>query len=148
MRQIRLTAVVSATTYRLWTGYVSAWQPVWDTAFTADCRVDCVDLFDILANVTLPEGTRDSELSSDRVSWVLDQANVPAADRTISTGQTTLPALTVTAGSEPSCLSHLQDVGDSELGAFFAGPDGNAVFFDRHRVLKSPYSTSQATFGF
>lgn len=147
MKKIRLSATVGATTYRLFTGYVTSWQPLWDTAFTADVRVDCVDAFDILAAVTLPAGTEASELSSARITWALTAAGIPAADQSVSTGQSTMQALTVTAGSEPSALSHCLDVADSELGAFFIAGDGKATFFDRHRLLKSPYSASQATFG-
>lgn len=147
MRKIRLSVTVSATTYRLYTGYVTAWQQLWDTAFTADCRVDAIDIFDLLAVATLPVGTRASELSSARVTWALDQAGIPTADQAVTAGQSNVQALTVTSGSEPSALSHILDVADSELGAFFAGGDGRATFFDRHTTLKSPYTTSQATFG-
>lgn len=147
MRKIRFGITVGATTYYLYTGYVETFQPVWDSAFTAACRIDCIDGFDIVANAVLTAGTRGSELTGARIGWALDAVGWPAADRDIDTGQTLLPAFTVTAGSEPSALSHLMDVADSELGAVFIKADGRAAFFDRHRTLKSPYTTSQATFG-
>lgn len=147
MKKARLSVTVGVTTYRLFTGYITAWQPLWESAFTADVQIECVDMFDILAAAILPAGTEASELSSARVTWALTQAGIPSADQNVSTGQTTVAALTVTAGSEPTALSHILDVTDSELGAFFIAGDGKATFFDRHKTLKSPYTTSQATFG-
>jgi hypothetical protein len=147
MRRIRMGITVGATTYYLYNGYVETFQPVWDSAFTAACRIDCIDGFDIVANAVLAAGTRGSELTGARVGWALDAVGWPASDRDIDTGQTTLPSFTVTAGSEPSALSHLLDVADSELGAVFIKADGKAAFFDRHRTLKTPFTTSQATFG-
>lgn len=147
MRKVRLSALVGATTYYLFTGYVTGWAPVWESAFTADCRVDAVDGFDIAAGALISATTRTSELSGARVGWVLDTISWPAADRDLDTGQSTITALTVTAGDEPQALSHLLDVGDSELGAVFVKGNGYFAFFDRHRVLKSPYTTSLATFG-
>lgn len=147
MRKIRLSITVGATTYRLFTGYVTGWAPVWDSAFTADTRVDCVDGFDIAASAVLAATTRTAELSGARVEWVLDQIGWPAADRDLDSGQSTIVELIVVAGSEPQALSHLLDVDDSELGAVFVKGDGTFAFFDRHRVLKSPYTTVQTTFG-
>lgn len=147
MRRVRYGIIVGATTYYLYTGFLTALAPVWETAFTASVRLDATDGFDIAANAVLTAGTRGSELSGARVGWALDAIGWPAAARDIDTGQTTLPAVTVTAGSEPSALSHLLDVADSERGAFFIKGDGDAAFFDRHRVLKSPYTTAQAVFG-
>lgn len=147
MKKARLSVTVGVTTYRLYTGYITAWRPLWESAFTADVEIECVDVFDLLAVALAPAGTRASELSSARVSWALTQAGLAAGDQDIATGQTTVPAITITAGSEPSVLSHILDVTDSELGAFFTAGDGKATFFDRHKTLKSPYTTSQATFG-
>jgi len=147
MRRVRYGITVGATTYYLYTGFLTALAPMWETAFTSFVRLDATDGFDIAANAVLAAGTRGSELSGARVGWALDQIGWPAATRDIDTGQTILPALTVTAGSEPAALSHLLDVADSERGAFFVKGNGDAAWFDRHRTLKSPYTTAEAVFG-
>ena len=76
----------------------------------------------------------------DELGWP-DDGN----HRDIDTGQTTLQATGALADFK--ALSHLQTVQKSELGYIFIGGDGKVVFHDRHARLKSPFTTSQATFG-
>lgn len=86
-----------------------------------------------------------SDTGGTRIGKVLDKAKWPTADRTLDTGNTTLQSAGDLEGQ--MVLEHIQKVAESELGAFYITKDGKARFRERHAILKSPYTVSQATFG-
>jgi len=84
--------------------------------------------------------TYPAQLSSARVTQILDAIGWLAADRTIETGVSTLQP---TAYDKADALSMLQEIELSENGRLFVGKDGLLRFDNRH----SPYlSTSAFTF--
>lgn len=81
-----------------------------------------------------------------RVTRFLDAINWPASLRSIDTGISTLSASRWSTGE--TALSVLQNLADTEYGAFFAAPDGKLTWHSRHRrYLNTRATTSQATFG-
>lgn len=84
--------------------------------------------------------TYPAQLSSARVTQMLNAAAWPAADRTIETG---VSVLQPTAYDKADALSALQAIETTENGRLFIGKDGLLRFDNRH----SPYlSTSAFTF--
>lgn len=89
------------------------------------------DGFVYLNNQTLGSATATTQLSGARINAILDDPYVawPSADRSIATGVTTL-GTNVVADGQPA-LDYLQAVEQAELGLFFIGKTGNAVFRQR-----------------
>lgn len=127
MRHARLQAVIGATTYPLFRGFVDAWPPLW-TGFESWVTVRLVDGFAWLA---LQDADLDmaEQLSSARITDILDLAGWPAGLRDIGTG-----VITVTASEQNSAnlLRTLQDTADAEDGDLYCAPDGKITFRSRH----------------
>lgn len=101
------------------------------------------DLF-ILANSFLSAFTATEELSSARVTAILDKTEVdwPAGTRDITTGTTTLGAYTVTEGT--NALDYLRQVDAAERGRLYVrASDGDLVFEPR---LGNTFSNPGVTF--
>jgi len=104
----------------------------WNLTYTPDgdavASFDASDGFVYLNNQTLGAGTATAQLAGARINAILDDPLVqwPAGERSIDTGTTTLGANVVEDGQ--NVLSYLQQVEQSELGLFFIGKDGKAVF--------------------
>ena len=101
------------------------------------------DLF-ILANSFLSAFTATEELSSARVTAILDKTEVdwPAGARDITTGTTTLGAYTVTEGT--NALDYLRQVDAAERGRLYVrASDGDLVFEPR---LGNTFSNPGVTF--
>lgn len=144
MRKIRISAVYSATTYRLFTGFIEGWPPDWPLDGTATVTLRCVDGFKILnlnkLSVTLPQ-----EYSGWATATLLSAAGWPAADTSAANGQTLVLGATL---SGTAALQRLQDIVDAENGLAFIRGDGVLVFQNRHNRLTAAASTSsQGTFG-
>jgi hypothetical protein len=89
------------------------------------------DGFVYLNNQTLGAGTATEQPSGARINAILDDAFVqwPATERSIATGETIVGANVVSDGQ--NVLSYLQQIELGELGLFFIGKDGKAVFKQR-----------------
>lgn len=101
------------------------------------------DLF-ILANSFLGAFTATEELSSARVTAILDKTEVdwPAGARDIGTGTTTLGAYSVTEGT--NALDYLRQVDAAERGRLYVrATDGDLVFEPR---LGNTFSNPGVTF--
>lgn len=148
IRRVRLTAVHSAVTYYPWAGYIETWPPIWETFGSSEVRVQLLDAMESLARLDLV-ATYSQEASGTRIANVLNSVGFPSGDRVLDAGQSTVIAKTFVATDEKSALEHIRDVVTTEgpTAAFFIDGQGRAVFHDRHKRLKSPYTTSQATFG-
>jgi len=85
----------------------------------------------------------DSDTSGTRTGRILDAAGWPASDRNIDAGQ----AILQSADLGDTALSNLQSIEQTEQGALFVSAAGLVRFIGRDSLLKSPYTTSQGTFG-
>lgn len=163
-KKIRVSAVYDSTTYRLFTGYITAYpESFGGQGVDATVRVQAVDLFKLFnlntigsrgwlignsARSLLGESTNlgyedEQELSSARITRLLDAFGIPTADRDISTG-----SLEVQAGmaTTTNLLTAFKQVEEAEQGQFFMGADGDAVFRDRNYKRTQQFN-SNATFG-
>lgn len=145
MRRIRVTAVFSAVTYRVFSGYVERWPITWSGPDYSRVTVTASDGFLPLQQAALVV-SRSAEMSGTRVGAVLDAVGWPTADRVIDTGASTIQASTFVATDNQTALQHIQAVVMAENGLFFIDGQGRAVFQDRHRRLTTPYTTSNITF--
>lgn len=107
----------------------------WGLSYTPDgdaiAGFTASDGFVYLNNQTLAASTATAQLSGARIEAVLDNEFVqwPTADRDIDPGITTLGADVIP--DNQNVLGYLQTIELSELGLFFIGKDGSAVFRDR-----------------
>lgn len=83
------------------------------------------------------------DTSGERIGRLLDLYGWPAGERTIDNGQSLVQDANIKG---KTLLAALQDVERAEHGFLFVAPDGKVTFHDRHKILKPPYTTSQATF--
>lgn len=210
MKKVRVSAVWSATTYRLFTGFIESWPQDWPgnkdgvveitaadgfkalglaklsgivatitgaadngaglirltakahgavtgavlvvagvtgtTEANASWTVTVIDVdtLDLQGSTFTNEytgggtaSTYPAQLSSARLTQILDAAAWPAADRSIETGVSNLQP---TAYSKQDALSMLQAVETSENGRLFIDGAGVLQFDNRH----SPYLTTSA----
>ena len=147
MRRIRFTTIFNGAVGGMFSGYIENWPPQRNGPLDSAVTVSCVDRLSALEAVDLnlvygaqQSGARVNQVLTD-IGWSSseDPAVVdPGVSKIDNTDFTTSPA---------SALSHLLDVADSEAGIIFCDGAGVLRFFDRQRRQKSPYLTSQGTFG-
>jgi hypothetical protein len=107
------------------------------------CTIVGVDDLSSFAKTTLLAFTPPQELTSDRVTRILDRPEVAysTATRNISTGVATLGTFAYADGD--SVAAALQQVAESEDGRFFIARNGNATFQPR---IEFTFATAVATF--
>lgn len=144
---VRAQATIGGVTYPLFQHFVARWPRtlrvvnVW-----TERSVDGVDGFEWLGNAGLNSASYSTEASGTRVANVLNTVGWSSALRTIGAGNATLDPSTFTATDGTKALQHLQDVASSENGLFFVDAGGKMRFVQRHDLIVSPYTVSQATF--
>jgi hypothetical protein len=139
VRQTRLRVDLLGSVYDLFRGDVFDWPQEWQGPVNR-VPLEAGDAFDALAAAQITMD-RPQELSSVRVSAILDEMSWPAGMRSIQTGAALLAAHTY-AGA--SALSALQEIALSEAGVLFVSPTGVVTFHNRHQRLAS--NSVQATF--
>ncbi len=140
-RKIRWRVPSPATD--LFTGYTENSPLTWlQRGALVDTRA--FDALGALATWTVT-GSYPAELTSARITKILNAVGWPTADRTLDTGLETVAAATL---DNESALAHLQLMEESENGMLFADGSGKIVFHNRdHRTTASRSTASQATFG-
>jgi hypothetical protein len=126
-RQVR----ISSNDIIQYVGSVDDWNLDYSTDGDATATFVTSDGFNLLNNQTLPASTATAQFSGERVNAILSDPNVewPLALRNIDTGSAYLGADLI--ASDTNVLGYLQLVEQTELGRFFIGKSGNAVFQDR-----------------
>lgn len=134
LRKIRIFADFNGVRYPLFYGFIQSYT----THFAigqediSSVTLQCVDGFRLLNNLvfTTLTGTAAGDLSSTRITQLLDFAGWPTSARIIDTGSSTLQVDPGTANR--NMLDAIQLVADkSEFGTFFIDSDGQAVFQSR-----------------
>jgi len=165
LKPIKITATYDSVDYPVFFGFLDM-IPVSFPALGADSVVQlaCVDAFKILNSQTLSSAgwrlgrngfselgettllgyTDTQELSSARVTRLLNQVQFPSALRDIQTGTNQV----LSQSSETSdILTLLRACETAENAQFFIGKDGKAVFRNRnYRLSNSKATTVQAIF--
>jgi hypothetical protein len=110
----------------------------WDIQYTLDAdstaSVVISDGFSDLGRTILTETVTTSQLSSDRLTTILDRADVgfPSAKRDIATGVTTLQADTIADGTDVATYTQL--ISRTEGGRVFIAADGDLTFRNRYET--------------
>ena len=163
-RQVKISGAYDGTTTVLFRGFIQSYpESFGGQGADSSVRINCVDAFKIFNLNTigargwklgsagfsnLGQSTRlgyvdQQELSSARISRLLDAFGWSSTDRQISTGD-----LQVQAGQsvDTNLLTAMKDVETAEQGQFYISSDGKATFRDRN-FKRTQQFTSQATFG-
>ena len=154
-RQIRISSAGEVQFF----GVIDDWNLTYEPNGDSLAGAACSDATSIFANQFLPARTNTVQQSGERVAEILSlpEVNWPAGQREIQTGQMTLGADTITAGSD--ALTYLRLIEASEPGSFFISKSGNAVFKDRITAATSggvtfaddgsgiPYSNLKVEYG-
>ena len=118
----------------IYTGLVVDWNLDYDISNQDMMYAQCADAFTVLANQSLEAFTPSAELSSVRVSTVLDRPEIAyQGARNIGTGSSTLGAYAVTENT--NVLNYLQLVTKSEQGYIYIAADGTLTYKGRSEVL-------------
>jgi hypothetical protein len=164
LKRIRISAIYSSTTYRIFEGYLSS-IPVVFTAGGADSIVKFTasDAFKIFQSSQLDGvgwrlgstgftelgiSTRlsyedEQELSSERVSRILNTIGYPTNRRDILTGTYEV----ISQANTTNVLSALKECAQAENGQLFIGKDGSLVFRNReYRLSNTKAINVQGTF--
>lgn len=145
MRPIRLTAVMGAAEFRLFTGYVDTWGPSYIPPFYGESQVVASDYLKVLGKndraaqaVTLGAG----EFGGERIARVLTDSGY-TGPRDLSRGDVTMVGTTL----EGDALTEIQAAAQAEAGDVYADGDGTIVFRTRMDGIKQPaQAVSQGTF--
>jgi hypothetical protein len=142
MRKVQITATYGATTYPLFSGYITGYNTatpknVGEVVYTT---ITAIDGMRLLSNalVTTITGAVAGEDTGTRIGRILDQVGWPTSLRSIQTGNTTCQA---DPGSQRSALTAIQTVQTTEYGAFYIDPNGIATFKNRSYCTSSPANT-------
>jgi hypothetical protein len=125
---------------RVFTGFIDDWDLTYDVSGKSYASVSAVDGFLRLSAAELDGFTATSQLSSDRITTVLNKPEVawPIASRSIATGLTTLQADVVPENT--NALQYLQLVETTENGQLFMNKSGAVTF--KNRVTIPPLTST------
>lgn len=137
LRKLRISATVTATgaSYYLFSGYTSNYKYTFPTGQELGyVDIVCQDAFRLfnMAGVTDVTGSNAGDYTGQRIGQILNTVSWPNSMRQIETGLTTCID---DPSTSRSVLSALQTVENSEYGAFFIDPEGDAVFYDRDTTI-------------
>lgn len=125
---------------RVFTGFIDDWDLTYDISGKSYASVSAVDGFLRLSAAELDSFTTTSQLSSARITAILNRPEVawPIANRNIATGLTTLQADVVPENA--NALQYLQLVETTENGQLFIDRSGLVTF--KNRVTIPPLTTT------
>jgi hypothetical protein len=125
---------------RVFTGFIDDWDLTYDLSGKSFASVSAIDGFLRLSAAELDSFTATSQLSSDRVTAILNRPEVawPIGNRSIETGLTTLQADLVPENA--NVLQYLQLVETTENGRLFVDRSGAVTF--KNRVTIPPLTTT------
>jgi hypothetical protein len=130
----RSPITILANNVPIYTGLVVDWNLDYDLANQDRMYAQCSDSFTVLANQSMAAFTPSSQLSSARVSVVLDRPEINySGPRAIGTGSSNLGAYAIAENT--NVLNYLQLTTKSEQGYLYMASDGTLTFKGRSEVL-------------
>jgi hypothetical protein len=126
-RQVRIFANADDR-YQIFAGWVQSWDWRYEPGQPyADVVLDCTDSFRLfnLADIDSIPGATAGDLTSTRVTQILDAVDWPPQLRNIGTGTLTVQAA---AADSKTVLALLQQCETAELGALFVDEQGRLTF--------------------
>jgi hypothetical protein len=141
-RAVRISRVLSGTTYELFNGFIDDILP--DPAKSKqEATILCVDGLDQLKRAKISTPLVEDQYSggsSGLITLALNAAGWDAAKRTISSNQ--IDEYSAIYVEQQPALAFIGDLEDTEFGFFYIGHDGYAHWEDRHVRLKDDRCTS------
>jgi len=127
----RKPIVIETNGERIFTGFIDDWDLTYDVSGKSFANVSAIDGFLRLSAAELDTFTNTVELSSDRITTILNRSEVawPVANRNLDTGLTTLQADVVAENT--NALQYLQLVESTENGKLFIDRSGQVTFKNR-----------------
>lgn len=141
MRRIRISYSYSSILYPIFSGFIESWPQTWAGNNVGFVTITASDGLKVLGLKSI-DNSYPAERSDQRIGRVLDDAGWSTADRSLSTGISSLTSATL---ANTNALAHAQQVELTENGRFFISASGGAFFQDRHTPFNSTASLS--TFG-
>ena len=142
MRKVQITATYGATTYPIFSGFITSYQTTTpknatDVVYTT---ITAVDAFRLAQNaqISTVAGTPAGQLSGARINALLDAISWPASMRNVDAGLTTMQA---DPGTARTSLAAMQTVETSEYGALYVNAAGSFFFQDRSVTAGSTGAT-------
>jgi hypothetical protein len=130
----RSPIIILANGIPIFNGVVVDWNLDYDISNQDMMYAVCSDSFTVLANQSLAAFTPSAELSSARVSTVLNRPEINyQGARSIGTGSSNLGAYAVAENT--NVLNYLQLITKSEQGYLYMAADGTLTFKGRTDVL-------------
>ena len=118
----------------IYSGLVVDWNLDYDISNQDKMYANCSDVFTVLANQAMEAFTPSEQLSSARVSAVLNRPEIQyQGARDIGTGSSTLGAFAVAENT--NVLNYLQLVTKSEQGYIYIAANGTLTYKGRSEVL-------------
>ena len=140
-KPIRISAVYNSTTYRLFEGFIEQFpQQFVASGAQSITTVTALDAF-ALFKLARHTDNESQELSSVRVTNILNDIGWSASKRDISTGVLNVQAVT----DDNDALTALRLTAQSEGGEIFIAKDGDVKFNNRRTLVLN--QTSKGTFG-
>ena len=143
MVKVSITATSLGVVYPLFSGFITNYlttQPNNSTDTLNYTTIQAVDAMRLvqMAQITTVAGSTAGDLTSTRVSQILDQISWPATMRSIETGLSTVQANPNTA---TTALSAAQKCELVEFGAFYVDASGSFIFKNRTTTSTSVSGT-------
>jgi len=148
----RCPVIIKANGTPIYTGLITDWNLDYDMSNKDMMYASCADQFTVLANQTLNAHTTTQELTSTRISTVLDYAEILYQGATsIGTGSSILGGTAASASfsiaQDTELLNYLQLVTTSEQGYLYMSAAGVLTFKGRTSVLNPVASATFNTTG-
>jgi hypothetical protein len=140
MRPIRISAVFSGTSTRLFRGYVDSWGVQFDPILLRSfVSIQATDGFKILSTRNTTVAGVDGDTPGERVADILDDVLWPTGlFREIDASGWSSP-LAASDGASTAGLTALQDVEFAEAGALYLTGKGSLRFLNRKNTYRSGY---------
>ncbi len=125
------------------TGHIEELVPISDPGGMDRVRLNAWGVLGHYNQKDVEVAMQTSRRTDQAIGDILDAAGFPSGDRVLATGQTTM---TRWWQDRAGFLFALRKVEETEGGFIKENRNGDLEFEDRHHRLKSPHTTSQATF--
>ena len=141
LRKLRISAEYNGQDYYLFSGYTTDYVYTYDQAENVSyVDINASDAFRLFAMATISTvtGQAAGQDTGTRTAKILDTVDFPNSMRTIDTGNSLTQADPAT---NRTALNALINVENSEQGAFYISPEGNAIFKNRSNTISSAGGT-------
>lgn len=144
-RKLRISHDIGYGVRYLFTGYISDYRYTFpqgqETGYVTITAFDAFKLFNTSA-ITTVTGAAAGDTTGERIWQILDEIDFPVDMREyVNAGATGDVLVQADNGSSRSALTAIRLCEITENGAFYIGPEGNAIFADRNYLYQAPTNT-------